>query len=120
MSTETTATTSTADNDDVKQIRRSEPRRGPGGGGPFGGMGIPAEKSMNFGPSARRLIGRMSPYRVGVIAVIILGVSSVVLSVIAPKILGKATDLIFAGVVQQQLPAGQSQEQIIAGLRAAG
>ena len=120
MSTETTATTSAADNDDVKQIRRSEPRRGPGGGGPFGGMGIPAEKSMNFGPSARRLIGRMSPYRVGVIAVIILGVSSVVLSVIAPKILGKATDLIFAGVVQQQLPAGQSQEQIIAGLRAAG
>ena len=31
------------------------PRRGPmGGGGPMGGMGMPAEKSMNFWPSADR------------------------------------------------------------------
>ena len=29
-------------------------RRGPGGGGPFGGMQGPAEKAMNFGPSADR------------------------------------------------------------------
>ncbi len=119
MSTETT-TTDAASTADVKEIRRSEPRRGPGGGGPFGGMGMPAEKSMNFGPSARRLIGRMAPYRVAVFAVIILGVSSVVLAVLGPKILGRATDLIFAGVVQQQLPAGQSQAQVIAELRASG
>src|SRR6185312_1394234 len=119
MSTETTSVEQSSGTDDVKAIRRSEPRRGPGGG-PMGGMGMPAEKSMNFGPSARRLIGRMAPYRVAVIAVILLGVSSVVLAVLGPKILGKATDLIFAGVVQQQLPAGQSQAQIIAQLRASG
>ena len=31
-------------------------RRGPGGRGPFGSMGMPAEKSLNFGPSAKRLM----------------------------------------------------------------
>ena len=41
------------------------PRRLPPGGarghGPMAGMGMPAEKSMTFGPSARRLIGRLRP-----------------------------------------------------------
>ena len=38
------------------------PRRGPGGGGPmFGGMGMPAEKSLNFGPSLRRLLAPDAP-----------------------------------------------------------
>ena len=39
----------------TQQVRPDRPAaaRGPGGGGPFGGgMGMPAEKSLNFGPSA--------------------------------------------------------------------
>jgi ATP-binding cassette subfamily B protein len=76
----------------------SAPRRGPGGGGgPFGGMGMPAEKSANFGPSARRLLRRLAPERVGLVFVILLGVSSVVLAVLGPKILGEATNIIFRG-----------------------
>ena len=74
-------------------------RRGPGGGGPFGGMGMPAEKSMNFGPSARRLIGRLRPERTGMVFVILLGVLSVLLAVLGPKILGEATNVIFDGAV---------------------
>ncbi len=96
-------------------------RRGPGGGGPFGGgMGMPAEKSLNFGPSAKRLLRRMNPERLGLIMVIALGVISVVLSVLGPKILGNATNIIFDGVVSKQLPAGITQQQAIDGARAAG
>jgi ATP-binding cassette, subfamily B, multidrug efflux pump len=96
-------------------------RRGPGGGGPFGGgMGMPAEKSLNFGPSAKRLLRRMNPERLGVIMVIALGVISVVLSVLGPKILGNATNIIFDGVVSKQLPAGITQQQAVDAARAAG
>ncbi|MHA6782266.1 ABC transporter ATP-binding protein [Pseudonocardia saturnea] len=90
------------------------------GGPPWGGMGQPAEKASNFGPSARRLAGRLSPERLGVIAVLVLGVVSVTLNVIGPYLLGAATDVIFAGVVGRQLPAGVTAEQAAAGARAAG
>jgi ATP-binding cassette, subfamily B, multidrug efflux pump len=74
-------------------------RRGPGGGGPFGGMGMPAEKSQNFLPSGKRLLGRLRPERVALIVVIGLGVISVGLNVVGPKILGQATTLIFTGLI---------------------
>jgi ATP-binding cassette subfamily B multidrug efflux pump len=75
-------------------------RRGPGGGGgPFGGVGMPVEKSLNFGPSAKRLLGRLAPERVAVTGVIVLGIISVALNVVGPKILGNATTLIYTGVL---------------------
>ncbi|HEY1105999.1 MAG TPA: ABC transporter ATP-binding protein, partial [Agromyces sp.] len=95
-------------------------RRGPMGGGPMGGMGMPAEKSMNFGPSAKRLIGRLKPERALVVFVILLGVVSVVFSVLGPKILGQATNLIFEGFVSLQMPAGVTQQQVVDQLRASG
>jgi len=96
-------------------------RRGPGGGGgPFGGMGMPAEKSMNFGPSARRLLRRLKPERAGLVGVILLGVLSVLLAVLGPKILGEATNIIFRGAISAQIPAGVSVEQFIAGVEASG
>ena len=55
-----------------------------------------------------------------VVLLVALGVISVALSVIGPKILGHATDLIFAGVVGQRLPAGISKAQAIADARARG
>ena len=100
--------------------QRPPARRGPGGGGPFGGMGMPAEKSMSFGPSAKRLLGRLRPHRMGVILVIALSVISVTLTVVGPKILGTATNLIFEGLISRQLPAGLTQEQVIEQLRASG
>jgi ATP-binding cassette subfamily B protein len=95
-------------------------RRGPGGGGPFGGMQGPAEKALNFGPSAKRLLGRLVPERGMVILVVLLGVVSVVLSVLGPKILGQATNIIVNGSVSKQFPANVTKAQIIAGLRAKG
>ena len=73
-------------------------RRGPGGGGPFGAMQGPAEKALNFGPSAKRLAARLGPERGMIVLVVLFGVISVVLSVLGPKILGEGTTLIFKAV----------------------
>ncbi|MET3206649.1 ABC transporter ATP-binding protein [Pseudarthrobacter sp. S3] len=101
-------------------VRIPRPAGGPGRGGPFAGMNVPAEKAMNFGPSARRLVGTLRPERAWLLLVLVMGVASVTLSVIGPRLLGEGTNLIFAGVVSRQLPAGVSKEQLIAQLRAAG
>ncbi|MGP4033383.1 ABC transporter ATP-binding protein [Pseudarthrobacter sp. 1C304] len=83
-------------------------------------MNIPAEKAMNFGPSAKRLLGELRPERLWLTLVLMLAVVSVTFSVIGPRLLGEGTNLIFAGVVSKELPAGASQDQLIAQLRAAG
>ena len=54
--------------------RGPRPAGGPGRGGPFAGMNIPAEKSMNFGPSAQRLLGELRPERLWLMLVLVLAV----------------------------------------------
>jgi len=58
----------------------------------------PAEKALNFGPSAKRLAARLGPERGMIVLVVLFGVISVVLSVLGPKILGEGTTLIFKAV----------------------
>ena len=77
-------------------------RRGPGGMGPHGGMGMPVEKAKSFGPSAKRLVGRLAPERAAVLVVLVLGIIAVVLNVLGPKILGNATNIIVDGVITRQ------------------
>lgn len=84
------------------------------------GRGGPPQKAMTFGPSLKRILGLMKPDRARMIWVIFLAAVSVGLSVAAPKVLGHATDLIFQGVIGKMLPAGISQAQAVAGLRAQG
>ena len=81
---------------------------------------MPVEKPMRFGPSVRRLISRLRPERLRLLGVIGLGVTSVAFMVIGPKILGRATDLIFAGAIGRRLPAGLTEAQVIATARASG
>ena len=92
---------------------------GPGRGGPFGGAMV-GQKSMDFGPSAKRLVGLLAPQRLKVAVVLLLAVASVALSVVGPRILGHATDLIFEGLFGRSLPAGTSKADAVAGLRARG
>ncbi|SCE87391.1 ATP-binding cassette, subfamily B [Micromonospora haikouensis] len=96
------------------------PPGGQRGGPPWMGAGMPAEKSMNFGPSARRLLRRLRPHRLQLIVIVTLALVSVGFSVYGPKVLGHATDLIFSGVIGRQLPAGTTAEQAVAAARAAG
>jgi ATP-binding cassette subfamily B protein len=94
---------------------------GPGfGRGPMGMIGMPAAKAMTFGPSARRLVGRLRPERGMIAGVVVLAITAVGLSVAGPKILGRATDIIFSGILGRNLPAGLTTAQAADAARAAG
>jgi ATP-binding cassette, subfamily B, multidrug efflux pump len=97
------------------------PKYGPtAGGGRMWGQARPVEKSLNFLPSLKRLLGHLAPERMILILVVLLAVVGVVMNVLGPKILGMATDVIFTGVIGKNLPSGASKEQVIASLRAQG
>jgi ATP-binding cassette subfamily B multidrug efflux pump len=66
-------------------------------GGPFGGARV-AEKSLNFLPSLRRLLGQLRPERWVLLGAIALTVAGIGMSVLGPRILGQATDIIVTGV----------------------
>ncbi|MPV35778.1 ABC transporter ATP-binding protein [Georgenia subflava] len=87
---------------------------GPGPGLP------PGQKSMNFGPSLRRLLQHLRVERPWMILVVVLGAAAVSLQVLGPKLLGDATNIVFNGVVGRMLPEGITQDQAVQGLRAAG
>ncbi|WP_435120240.1 ABC transporter ATP-binding protein [Amycolatopsis thermoflava] len=78
------------------------------------------QKPKSFGEGARRLMGRLRPERLTLVFVVALGVASVAFTVVGPKILGHATDIIFGGFVSSRLPAGITTEQAIAAARAEG
>ncbi len=82
--------------------------------------GAPAKKAEHFWPSVKRLVGLLRPERVMFSLVIVLVIGSVVLTVIAPKILGQAMDVIFNGVIGSQLPANIPLDAQIQAQRAAG
>ena len=103
----------------TQRTPRPMPRRGPGGAGPFG-AGMPQQKAMDFGPSARRLVGRLRPETIGLVIVVLLTVVSVTFSVLGPKLLGEGTNIIVAGFISKSLPAGVSQAQVIQGMRKNG
>jgi ATP-binding cassette, subfamily B, multidrug efflux pump len=104
-------------------LQTAAPARRPGP--PMGPMrwmagGMPTEKSLNFKGSSKRLLGMMRPERAIISVLLLFGVASVVVSVVIPKILGQATDLIFAGVVGHQMPAGLTKAQVVERLRLDG
>ncbi|MCX5042113.1 ABC transporter ATP-binding protein/permease [Aldersonia sp. NBC_00410] len=82
--------------------------------------GAPGTKAKSFKPSVLRLLRQLEPERILVVLIMVLAVISVVLTILGPYLLGKATNVIFDGVVGNQLPAGISKEQAVDGLRADG
>src|SRR6478609_5277569 len=125
MSTETTPAPATETRGAPKGKALAATERivaGPGHGpgrGPMGG-GMVGQKAMTFGPSARRLVARMRPDRGKAVAVVLLGVVSVALMAVGPRILGRATDLVFSGLFSSRLPAGVTQAEAVQGLRDRG
>ncbi|OHR18756.1 ABC transporter ATP-binding protein [Corynebacterium sp. HMSC034A01] len=77
-------------------------------------------KAKQFWPSAKRLLGLLAPYKMALTAVFVMNAVSVVLAVYAPRVMGRAMDVIFSGVMSRHMPAGMSKEQAIEGMRAAG
>ncbi|WP_435223039.1 ABC transporter ATP-binding protein [Streptomyces sp. Tue6028] len=91
--------------------------------GPMGRMmagGGPDQRSMDFKGSGKRLLSQFRPERVTMCVMLVAVVLSVGLSVVGPKILGKATDLVFAGIIGRQMPAGASKSEVLEGMRERG
>ncbi len=82
-------------------------------------------KASQFGPSFVRMIGLLSPYKWWFGLVTLAGAVGVVLAVIAPKVLGEATNIVFEGFLsnflgQNPALAGLSQDEAVAALRSQG
>ena len=84
--------------DDEKVVAPSAAEARGGMGGRWGAAGMPLEHSKDLRNSTRRLAARLRPEGVGVAVVLILAIASVTLLVLAPRILGRATNVIVDGV----------------------
>src|SRR5204863_2532502 len=70
--------------------------------GPMMPGGPPMETAKDLGGTARRLLRRMHIAPVAGAAILLLTITSVSLSSLGPKILGKGTDIIVKGVMSRQ------------------
>ncbi|MGF9759685.1 ABC transporter ATP-binding protein [Microvirga sp. 0TCS3.31] len=104
----------------LKETERVQSGPGGPGRGPMGG-GMIGQKADTFWPSLKRLLARLHPERHKAYAVLVLTLLSVIATAVGPWILGRATDLIFAGLIGRDvLATGATQEQAIEELRARG
>jgi len=109
----------TASQGDLPARPPAGPPRGPAFG-PGHAMMAPVEKSKDFKSSFKRLLGRLKPDTPLLLLVTGFATISVALSVLAPRILAIATNILFEGSISARLPAGATKEQVIAGLQAQG
>ncbi len=80
----------------------------------------PAQRSLDFKGSGKRLLGQLAQDRGKLWGMVLAVVGSVGCAVVGPKILGEATDLVFAGIVGREMPAGPTKQQVLDGMRADG
>jgi ATP-binding cassette, subfamily B, multidrug efflux pump len=98
--------------------RRPGPRPAMGPARFMGGQ--PTEKAMDFRGSSVRLLKTLKPERGVAMAALVLSVAQMTLIVIGPKLLGRATDHIVAGLVGRRLPTDVSPHEAAEGLRREG
>jgi len=85
--------------------------RGPGGGGPpvGGGMGrhgmpmMEGEKAKNFKSTMKTLLKYLKPFRVSIILTLLFAMAGTVFSIIGPKMIGDATNKLFAGAMAKMM-----------------
>lgn len=80
----------------------------------------PGQRSLDFKGSGKRLLRQLAQDRAKLWGMVAAVVGSVGCAVVGPKILGEATDLVFAGIVGRQMPDGLTKQQALDGLRAKG
>ncbi|WKR21133.1 ABC transporter ATP-binding protein [Actinomyces israelii] len=82
--------------------------------------GPPPGRASAFWPSFTRMLALLAPYSLSLVVTALASVVSVVLAVAAPRILGRATNIVFEGAISSLLPEGTTKEQAIEGLIASG
>ena len=80
----------------------------------------PPRRIRAFWPTVRRLLRLLNLRQPRMVLALILLVLCVSLQVAAPRVLGHAVDLLFAGVIGAQMPAGMDAQAVIESLRAQG
>ena len=90
--------------------------------GPMGGRQsvAPGQQSKDFKGTLSRLVGILRPDKWRIVFALVFSALGVLLSVIAPRELGKGTDLIFNGVIGKMIADAPSKEVAVAALRAQG
>lgn len=91
--------------------------------GPMGRMMAgagPDQHSLDFKESGKRLLSQFRPERATMYVMLLAVFVSVGLSVVGPKILGRATDLVFSGIIGRQFEGGTTKAEVLAGMRERG
>ncbi|WP_371659791.1 ABC transporter ATP-binding protein [Streptomyces sp. NBC_00280] len=91
--------------------------------GPMGRMmagGGPDQHSLDFKVSGKRLLAQFRPERATMYVMLLAVFVSVGLSVVGPKILGRATDLVFSGIIGRQFESGSTKAEVLASMRERG
>jgi ATP-binding cassette, subfamily B, multidrug efflux pump len=83
-------------------------------------MAGPVQESTDFKRSGKRLLRMIAQDPPAMYTALTAVVGSVAFSAVGPKILGRATDLVFAGIIGRQLPKGITKAQALQGLRQRG
>ena len=97
------------------------PGGGPRGGGPRGMMMPgPPQSARDLRATLRQLMARLRPEALAIALATVLTSAGVALVVIAPRIIGSATNVIFDGVLGKELPKGMTLHQAEAYLKAHG
>ncbi|MCW2799445.1 MAG: multidrug transporter ATP-binding protein [Aeromicrobium sp.] len=92
--------------------------RGPGAMAMAGNM--PPARAADFKGTMGRLVERFLRVRMLVWGVLSFGIVGTILTVVGPKILGRATDIVFTGYLSSRFPDGSTKAEVVAKLRADG
>ena len=90
------------------------------GHGPGGGAGRAPAKVKDSMGTLKRVLKMLGEYKWMIGAVALFSLGGVVLSVLAPRILGDATNTVFNGYISSRMPSGATKAEVIAELRASG
>ena len=104
---------------DKKNTPKGPMGGGPGHGGPMGSMMRGGgEKAKDFKGSMSKLLKRLSRYYGRFIAVLVFAIASTVFTIYGPKLLGRATNRLFEGVVAklQRIPDAAIDFEYIGGI----
>ncbi|GAC1316572.1 MAG: ABC transporter ATP-binding protein [Acidimicrobiales bacterium] len=93
------STRATEPEDERETLPPSETRPGPGR---FSAAAMPVENPKEFRVAVRRLAGLLGPERPLLAGIVVVAISSAVLNVLGPRVLGHGTDIIFRGVLSHR------------------